>query len=163
MFFVTTEFDRQGGPIVLKSYELIKQIIPGLKLIIGGRCPVYVPEGVTLYKNLTQDIMENLFNKVLIFLMPGVLGGLQSVLQAMSKKCVCIVGDSNVLLAHVVKNNETGFVIPTNNPDKLAEKIVELYQDESLMKEIANQACDYVNENFTWNKGVDKMTQHFTS
>jgi len=161
LFFLTTEFERQGGPTVVKSYEQIRQFNSDIKLIIGGKCPKYIPEDVEVYKNLTPELIENLYHKTLIFLMPGVLGGLQSILQAMNRKCVCIVGESNLLLAPVIKNNETGFVIPTNAPDKLTEKIFELYKNESLMKKIAHQAYYFVNENFTWDQVVKRMTHHF--
>lgn len=163
LFFLTTEFERQGGYTVLKCYDIIKKTIPGVKLIIGGKCPKFKPEGIEIYEELTSEFIEYLLNKTLIFLMPGVIGGLQSVLQAMNRNCVCIVGDKNPLLADVIKNNETGFVVPTNNPAILAETIIELYKDGSLMQNIAAQAGHFVNTNCTWDKVVANMTQHFNS
>ena len=161
LFFLTTEFDRQGGPTIVKSFEIIKQTIPDIKLVIGGQYPKSIPGSVTVCPHLTPEIIDDLFDKTSIFLMPGVIGGLQSVMQAMSRKCVCIVGDNNLLLAHVIKNNETGFVIPTNCSKKLADKIIELYKNESVMKKIANRACQFVYENFTWDKVVQQMTHNF--
>jgi glycosyltransferase involved in cell wall biosynthesis len=163
LFFLTTEFDRQGGTTVLRCFDLIKQTVPEIKLIIAGKCPKFLQKDIKVYENLTSAFIEDLFNKALIFLMPGMLGGLQSVLQAMSRKCVCIVGDNNLLLTHVIKDNETGFVIPTNDPNSLTEKIITLYKDESLMKKIATHAYNFVNDNFTWDKVVNKMTQHFNT
>ena len=161
LFFLATEFERQGGSTVLKCYDIIKQTIPGIKLIIGGKCPKFRQEGIEIHENLTSEFIEYLFNKTLIFLMPGAIGGLQSVLQAMSRKCVCFVGDKNLLLTHVIKDNETGFIIPTNNPVILAEKIINLYKDDSLLQNIATQAGHFVNRNCTWDNVVSKMTQHF--
>ena len=66
-----------------------------------------------------------------------------------------------MLLTHVIKDNETGFIIPTNDPAILAEKIINLYEDDSLLQNIATQACHFVNRNCTWNKVVSKMTKHF--
>lgn len=163
LLFLTTEFDRQGGPTVLKSYDIIKQILPDIKLIIGGKGPKYINNNIEVYENLTSRRIDELFSNSIIFLMPGVLGGLQSVLHAMYRKCICIVGDSNLLLNHVIKNDETGFVVPTNNAVKLADKIIELYKHESLLKNIAHQAWHFVNDNLTWDKIVNKMTQHFKS
>lgn len=163
VFFLTMEFDRQGGNAVLRCFDLIKQTIPGVKLIIGGKCPKFHQAGIEVYENLTRAQIEKILNRTLIFLMPGVIGGLQSVLEAMSRKCVCIVGEDNLLLSHIVKDNETGFVIPTNDSKSLTEKIISLYHDESLTKKIATQASTFVNSNFTWDKVVNKMTQHFKS
>lgn len=161
IFFLTTEFERQGGPTVLKSYQLIKETAPDIKLVIGGKCPKDLPDTIHVFDKPTREIIEDLLNKAIVFLMPGVIGGLQSVLQAMSRKCVPIVGDSNILLAHVIQDNETGFVTPTHCPEKLAEKIIEIYKNETLAKKVGNKACDFVNENFTWDKVVQHITNYF--
>lgn len=159
--FITTEFERQGGDFVVNAYRLIKPMIPEAKLVICGKCPKKLPEGVEIHKNLTQKFIDNLLDNTSIFLMPGVIGGLQSVLQAMNKKCACIVGSTNLLLNHVIKNNETGLIVTTGNIQELAEKISYLYREKSLLKKIANQAHCFVNENFTWDKVVNRMTQYF--
>jgi len=161
LFFLTTDFDRHGGETVLKCYDLVKRAIPQVNLIIGGKCPTLTQKGIKVYENLTSHFIEQLFNKALIFLMPGVIGGLQSVLQAMSRKCVCIGSNRNLLLNHVIKNNKTGFIVPDNNPGILAQKIIDLFNSESLMKKIATEAGNYVNKYFTWDKVVNKMSQHF--
>lgn len=161
IFFLTTEFERQGGPTVIKSYQLIKKTAPDIRLVIAGKCPKDLPETVRVFDDPTQEIIEDIFNKTIVFLMPGAIGGLQSVLQAMSRKCVPIVGDGNVLLAHVIQDHDTGFVIPTNCPENLAEKIIQLYKNESLAKKVGNRACHFVNAHFTWDKVVQQMTESF--
>jgi glycosyltransferase involved in cell wall biosynthesis len=161
MFLLCTEFDRQGGAAVLEGYQILRQQIPGIKLIIGGRRLENIPEHVEHYSNLTRDVVEQLFQRASIFLMPGSLGGLQSVLEAMSKKCVCIVGDSNVLLTDVIQDDHTGIIVQTNNSRQLAEKVIELYRNEALMKKIANQAYHFVMKNYTWDHVVQRMTSHF--
>jgi len=161
LFFLSTEFERMGGHTVLKSYQLIKQQRLNIKLIIGGKTPNLSADGIEVYHHLTRDMIEKLYQRSTIFLMPGKLGGLQSVLEAMNKKCVCIVGDSNLLLTDVVKDNHTGFVVQTDNPFQLAEKIIELYNHPSRVKRIANQAYSFATANFTWDQIVQKMTLHF--
>ncbi len=161
LFFLATEFERQGGPTVVEAFKLIKTYKLDINLIIGGKSSNHLPEGIETHNHLTNDTIEKFFNRTLIFLMPARIGGLQSVLQAMSKKCVCIGCNCNLLLNDILKDNQTGFVIPINNPTQLAEKIIELYNNESLMKKIANQAYSFVKENFTWFQIIKKMTPHF--
>lgn len=161
LFFLTTEFERHGGPSVIQSFNLARQHIPNLKLNLGGNCPKNLPDGIKVIRQLTKWDIEILFNQATIFLLPGKLGGLQSVLEAMNKKCVCIVSDENFLLNDVIKDNQTGLVIPTNDSSQLAEKIIFLYENESYARQIAHQAYQFVNENFTWQNVVEKMTQHF--
>jgi glycosyltransferase involved in cell wall biosynthesis len=161
LFFLTTEFDRQGGPTVVKSYELIKQKKSNIKLIIGGKCPRNLPSDIEVQRDLSPQITDKIFNETNVFLMPGQLGGVQSVLQAMSKKCLCIVGDSNVLLAGLIDDNQTGIIVRTGEPVQLANRIIELLESDSLRKKIADQAYCLAYENFTWDHIVQKMTQYF--
>jgi len=161
LFFLCTEFDRQGGAAVIEGYKSLKQQIPGIKLIIGGSRPENIAVQVEYHKNLSRDGVEKLFQRAAIFLMPGSLGGLQSVLEAMSNKCVCIVGDSNVLLSEVIHDEQTGIIIQSNNSKQLAEKVIELYRNAALLKKIANQAYHFVMKNNTWDHVVQRMTQYF--
>ena len=163
LFFLTTEFDRQGGPMVVKSYELVKQKNSNIKLIIGGKCPRNLPRGIEIRRDLTPNVINKIFNKTNIFLMPAKLGGVQSVLQAMSKKCPCIVGDRNILLTDLIDDNQTGIKVRIDDPIQLADRILELFENEALTIKIANQAFDFVHKNLAWDHIVQKMTRHFKS
>ncbi len=159
--FLTTEFVRQGGQTVVKAYELIKQKKPDIKLIIGGKYPNDLPRNIVTQRNLTAESIANILNETHIFLMPGQIGGIQSVLQAMSKKCLCIVADTNILVTDLIKDNQTGIIVRSDDPFQLAERIMELSNQPSLIKKIVNQAYDFVLQNFTWDHIVKKMTQYF--
>lgn len=161
LFFLCTDFERQGGAAVIESYQVLKQKIPGIKLIIGGNVPRKLPDQAELYQHPPRADLEKLMDRATIFLMPGRLGGLQSVLEAMSRKCVCIVGATNVLLSEVIENEKTGIVIQSDDANQLAEKVIELYRDPARQQEIADQAHQLVMNHFTWDHVVRRMTAVF--
>ncbi|MBN1155735.1 glycosyltransferase family 4 protein [candidate division KSB1 bacterium] len=161
LFFLTTEFERQGGLTVVKAFEHVKKKCADIRLIIGGNCPSYLPKDIIQYPNLTRDTIEKLFDETSVFLLPGHLGGLQSVLEAMCKKCTCIVGDSNFLLYDIIKDGETGYVVQTDNDEQLAAKIIDLYHNLALARTVAENAYNLVQTNHTWEKIVGKMTTYF--
>ncbi len=163
LFFLTTEFERQGGPTVVKAFDLIKQKKTDIRLIIGGKYPRDLPGSIITKGNLTADSIAKILDETHIFLMPGPIGGVQSVLQAMNKKCLCIVGASNILVADLIENNQTGIVVRSDDPFQLAERILELSQQQSLIKKIADRAYDFALQNFTWDHIVQKMTHYFES
>lgn len=163
LFFLTTEFERQGGPTVVKAFERVKNMGGNLRLIIGGNCPANLSNDIVQYSNLTREKIEKLFDETSVFLLPGHLGGLQSVLEAMCKKCTCLVGDTNFLLYDIIKDRETGFVVQTDNEEQLAAKILELYHDQAMCREIGERAYNLVQTNYTWDKIVAKMTTVFSN
>ena len=60
-------------------------------------------------------------------------------------------------LPEVNKHNETGLVIPPNQPEELAEKIINLYKNNELRKKLGHQARQRVKSDFSWDKSVSQM------
>jgi len=49
----------------------------------------------------------------------------------------------------VVKDGETGFLVPPRDTSALAKAIVKLLKDDNLRQKIGNNACKVVKERFT--------------
>jgi len=61
-----------------------------------------------------------------------------------------VIGSDVGGIKYSVANNETGFLVPPNNPEALAEKIDLLLDDEVLLESMKRNAIDRVNTYFTW-------------
>ena len=53
-------------------------------------------------------------------------------------------------VSEIVENNETGILIPPENPEKMTEAINDLLDDDLLMDRLAKNAFEFINKNFTW-------------
>lgn len=74
--------------------------------------------------------------------------------QAMAKPVVV----SNVGgLPEVVKHQETGFIVESENPEAAAEAIIKLILNSELREKMAYNAEKFVNQNFSWNACAVKM------
>jgi glycosyltransferase involved in cell wall biosynthesis len=162
LFFLCTEFERQGGPSILKAFEIVRRNIPHVKLIIGGNSPVKSSEHIEVHKNPSNSEIEAMFNRARVYLSPGHLGGVQSVLEAMGKKCVCVVSENNFLLYDIINNESTGVTVPLNDAHALAEKIIELRQNPDRAETIAMAGYEHARANFSWDTVVKKMSRHFS-
>ena len=60
-------------------------------------------------------------------------------------------------LPEVNQNNYTGYVIPPNDPEKLANSIFKLFKDKNLKDQMEKNARDRVAKQFNWNKNVIQM------
>ena len=60
-------------------------------------------------------------------------------------------------LPEVNNDQESGFLIPPKNAKLLAQKILKLYKDEELRKNMGNNARFNVVNNFDWQKNIIKM------
>ena len=60
-------------------------------------------------------------------------------------------------LTEVNKNLKTGYIIEANNGKMLSEKIIKLYNNDKLRKEMGKKARKRVIEKFDWNQNLEKM------
>jgi len=81
-----------------------------------------------------------------------------STLEAMAwgKPAVCTsVGG----LISLIKDGQTGFLVPVNNPDAVASKIIDLLADAALRERIGRAAHAQVREHFTLEVMVEEIVQ----
>ncbi|MFH1446235.1 MAG: glycosyltransferase [Chloroflexota bacterium] len=63
-------------------------------------------------------------------------------------------------LAHLIKEGETGFFVPSQDPAALADCLTKLILDDELRKSIGRQAAEYTRD-YDWLKITDKVIQLF--
>ena len=101
---------------------------------------------------IQHDDIYQYYKKLNVFVAPSTREGFGvSVLEAASTGIPSIT--SNVGgLKEVNIHNQTGFVIPPNNPEMLAKYILKLYDDNVLREKLGLNARKFVQENFSWKK-----------
>ena len=75
--------------------------------------------------------------------------------EAMGCGLPVIVGDVPAI-RDVVNHTETGWIVPTGNPNQLAEAILHLLENPQIAANIANAARDYVVEHFDWSTSAQR-------
>ncbi len=85
-----------------------------------------------------------------IYVQPSIKGeGLsKTVPEAMAQRIPAIVTTTGGL-PEMVEDGVTGFIVPKNNPEAIAEKIIEFYKNPDLIKTMGEAAQKYLGEKFT--------------
>ncbi len=68
-----------------------------------------------------------------------------------------VVGAAVGGIKFTVRDGETGYLVPPNHPDKLAERLARLYRHPKLMGLLSQQAVRRANDLFTWEKVAETM------
>jgi glycosyltransferase involved in cell wall biosynthesis/phosphoheptose isomerase len=63
-----------------------------------------------------------------------------------------VVGSNVGGIKYTVRDGETGYLVPPNDPDRLAERLAHLYAHPMLMGLLSRQAIRRANDLFTWAK-----------
>jgi phosphoheptose isomerase len=61
-----------------------------------------------------------------------------------------VIGSNVGGIKFTVKDGETGYLVPANDPDAIAERIAYLYKHPQVLHNLGNQAIQRAHEMFTW-------------
>ena len=68
---------------------------------------------------------------------------------------------SGISIPELIKNNETGILVPPENPSKLAQAINELLSDKEKSEKLAANGNTFVKNNMTWDVILPKYVQFY--
>jgi glycosyltransferase involved in cell wall biosynthesis len=90
-----------------------------------------------------------------LLVLPSYTEGLPNiVLEAMA--CGTVVLATPVgAIPDIIKDGETGFLLKSNDPKHIAERILELLNKPELLDKVSINAYNYVRKNFSYEKTLD--------
>ena len=109
-----------------------------------------------------RDALLRYYQNATIYALPSYYEGLPATLiEAMS--CGIPPVATNVRgISEVITDGETGLLVPSRNPEKLAEAMVKLLNCEKSRKEIGSRARKYIKDNYEWELITDKLEELYT-
>lgn len=154
ILFIGMDFERKGGFILLEAFKKVKQAIPDACLVIIG------PDKDTLKINQPgveilgcirdRKIIEENYKKASVFVMPSLCEPFGLVfLEAMAYKLPCI-GTNVDAMPEIIEDGKTGFLVPLNDINSLANKLINLLRDPALMNRIGTDAYSTLKLKFSW-------------
>lgn len=169
----------KGVDTMLRSMALIQERYPELAdkccmAIIGGdpwaedldqemarlqqlREDLNIHDVVAFLGAKDQDILPNYYAAAELVIMPSHYESFGMVaLEAMAMGTPVIASEVGGL-AHLVKHGETGFHVPSRDPDALAKRIYELLTNESCREALGANARRYARA-YNWSNIVEQMS-----
>jgi len=74
---------------------------------------------------------------------------------------VPVIGTNVGGIPELIKNNETGILVPPENPSKLAQAVNELLSDREKSEKLATNGNTFVKNNMTWDVILPKYIQFY--
>lgn len=144
----------------------------GWKLIIVGDGP-----DMNKYKNIAKNIggvdfvghsnnVQSYYKRSKIFMMTSIWEGLpMTLIEAMHYGCIPVVFDSFAAVYDLIRNGETGYIIPNNNICQYVNTMDSLLNDKSLVTKLSNNIINNPNDfNFEtilklWQENINKLIE----
>jgi glycosyltransferase involved in cell wall biosynthesis len=144
ILFVGVWFERKGGEVVLKAFELLKKRYPSIKLTVIGQLPrnLVLPEGI-LHKDYVprERLIKEVFSPAdVLVLVPELAEGYGLVVLEAASLGIPAVVTAVYALPELVKDGKTGFVIKPGNALALAEALAKLIKNRQLLRRMGKEA-----------------------
>jgi len=129
----------KGVDTLLKAMPIIKQKIPGIKLTIAGEGNMSpyqeyitgeIRDNVEIINRYFEDNeVAPLFQKASIIVIPYIEASYSGLILLSYTFKKALIGTNVGTIPEIVEDGKTGILIPPNNPQILAEKVIELIRD----------------------------------
>jgi glycosyltransferase involved in cell wall biosynthesis len=147
--FAGHDFERHGGETALRLFQAVHGRMPDVTMIAATNRQIQAA-GVQSVGIVSRERLHQVLRGAAVLLMPGPVGGYQTVTEAMAAKCLCLVSDDNPHIAGLIRSGETGL---TMAPSRLAQGVQSLLhcveRPEQLAK-IGEQARQHVLRECCW-------------
>jgi len=160
ILFNGSEFERKGGDLVLDAFQRVKAAIPSAKLVIIGKKLPIQQSGVENPGKITSpEEMRQLFLNSDLVVAPGRCNPFPSfVIEAMNYGVPCIVSNNDGM-PEIVDHGISGIVVNSLTSELLAEKMIYLLNDTSLLAAMSQKARQKVKSKFNRNQVAAAIMQ----
>lgn len=164
ILFNGSDFERKGGDLLLAAFKKVKEALPDAKLVIIGKKMVIDEDGIENPGHVSsRSDMRDLFLKTDLVVAPAYCDPFPVfLLEAMNYGVPCIVSAKDGM-PEIVDNEVNGVVIPQPTPDVLAERIIALLSDNSMLISMSHKARDKMKKQMNWNNIANNILQVLTN
>jgi glycosyltransferase involved in cell wall biosynthesis len=146
----------KGARIMIEAIRLLNKRNCAVILDIVGRPEDFealaraysIPSNINFHGSVIQDDLKSFLSDSDLYIFPTFVEGCaRSAMEAMAAGLpVITTHNCGVPIVH----NETGIIIPINNPEALANEVQRLISNKALRESVGKNAASLVANNYTW-------------
>lgn len=160
ILFVGIDFERKGGRIVLDAFEILKNKISNVKLVIVGPQKESVSDrdidGVEILGNIDRKKLSEIFSEAALFCMPSEFEAYGLVFpEALSFGVPCI-GRNAYEMQYFIKEGVNGYLLNDDKPEMLSEIMYKVLNDTNMESETEKDAS-YIRKEYSWSRVADDI------
>jgi glycosyltransferase involved in cell wall biosynthesis len=153
---------KKGQDVLIRSFEMLAPAYPDLLLVMAGAPGPEIAQiadlvqgssvapQIRMLKNVPHDDIPGLLNSARLFVLPSRREGFPIVLLEAGACCTPVIAAACIGVPEIIKDGETGRLVPVDDAAALARAISDLLQNESERMRMAKALHDLVSTRFTW-------------
>lgn len=155
--------ERKGCYYGLEALKIVKRKYPDLKVMLFGTpCrPVDLPYWIKYYQMPDKTTHNMIYNESAIYLAPSLQEGWGLTVGEAMICGAAIVCTNTLGFQEMVNNEESGLIAPIKNAQALADKLIELIENDEKRISLASHGNEIIKE-FDWNRSYKKFKSLFS-
>ncbi|HHL39336.1 MAG TPA: glycosyltransferase family 1 protein [Deltaproteobacteria bacterium] len=163
ILFIGKEFERKGGETVVEAFRTVRKEVKDARLLLVGADIDIDEEGIEVVGFVNPNSPEGIkkladfYMAASVFVLPSFYEPFGIVfLEAMHFMLPCI-GSTRCAMPEIIDDGQTGFVVEAGDPKALAERIITILKDESLVRDFGMAGQEKLRSKYTWHNVVEKI------
>lgn len=149
---------RKGIPYLIEAWNKLDLPTNSTELILVGNiqkdmCQVLkkldMKKNINFFGSCSRDDLKKLYHESNVFVLPSVEDGFGMVIGEAMACGLPVICSKNTGANDIIQDNKHGFLVPAQDSEALAEKILWCYQNPELCKEMGNLGKNKILD-FSW-------------
>jgi glycosyltransferase involved in cell wall biosynthesis len=148
ILFVGGDLERKGGLVLLDAFHALRHL--GLELHLVTKARLQPEPGVFVYNNLEANSqpLKDLYHRCDIFALPTFGDCLPMVLSEAAASGMALVSTNVAAIPEIVRNGETGIIVPTDDVIALTQALRDLATNPTLRITLGERAMAHVTRHY---------------
>lgn len=147
----------KGSEYSLMALKKVKAVFPDVTITFFGveKAPEELPSWINYHQR--PDNLNELYNQHAIFISSSVSEGWAlPPAEAMACGCALVLTNIDGHQDYALQN-ETALLVPPEDPDSMADNIIQLFNDDALRNLLSNNAIRLMQQQFNWNNTIQTL------
>ncbi len=161
VLFIGSNFLRKGGDLLLKAFAIARKRFPNIRLQVLTRDkipPIYPLDGVEFIPyEWDRERIARLYAEADLFVLPSRLETWGDVILEAAAYRLPSIGTFGQAMEEIIKDGETGLLVPKDTIEDLANAMMSLLSDPGLRQRMGYGARKRAESFYTWDHVVERM------
>lgn len=158
--FVGVDWERKGGPALLRAFEKVLTQLPESRLVVVGCRPEVAHPRVEVVGKVPRERVGEYLARATVCCLPSRIepfgiAPIEAALQGVPS----VVSDIGAL-PEIVRDGETGRVVPVDDVDALAAALFQLLSDPALCQRMGEAGQHHARATYSWDAVGPKLREH---
>jgi glycosyltransferase involved in cell wall biosynthesis len=149
ILFIGMDWERKGGPELLKAFKRVRHKIPEAQLTIVGCTPRTAIPSVSVVGKVDKALLSEYYENAAVFCFPTRKEHAGIVVVEAIRYRLPIVGTPIGALSEYIDNGVNGYLVDVGDVKKLADRLVWLLNEPAICEKMGDESYRMYQEKFT--------------